>query len=87
MSEVHVPVIVVDKVTETRSVHDGEAKTDTILFNVCDMVRVTRWVWIKRETITGTDALDSDGLRPFSIRSKRLLGGIEGGVEEGIDQG
>jgi hypothetical protein len=32
--QVDLPVIIVDKVSETGGVDDGKAKTDTILFNV-----------------------------------------------------
>ena len=35
----HVPVIIVDKVTETGCVNDGKAETDTILLNVWMMKR------------------------------------------------
>jgi hypothetical protein len=37
--------------------------------------------------ITSTYALNGDSLGPFSIRSENLFGGIESGVEEGVDQG
>jgi hypothetical protein len=52
-----------------------------------------RWsMWRRRNgegrgLFTGADALDGDGLGPFCVRCGRLLGRIEHGVEEGVDQG
>jgi len=86
----HVPVIVVDKVTEAGGVRDGKAETNTVLLNV--WIGLTWSVWRRgygqrRGLFTGADALDGDGLGPFSIRSGRLLRRIEDGIEEGVDQG
>lgn len=32
----HVPIIVVDKIAETRSVDDSQMQTDTIFLDVCE---------------------------------------------------
>jgi hypothetical protein len=37
--------------------------------------------------ITSADALDGNGLRPFSIGGKGLFGRIESCIEERVDQG
>ena len=86
----HVPVIVVDKVTEDWSVGDGKTETNTVLLNV--WIELTWSMWRRgygqrRGLFTGADALDGDGLGPFSIRSERLLGRIEHGIEKGVNQG
>jgi hypothetical protein len=83
----HVPVIIVDKVTETGCVHDSKAETDAILLDVCmnKMFSVGVATAYIRRMITSTYALNGDSLGPFSIRSERLLGGIKSGVEEGVD--
>ena len=41
----------------------------------------------RRGLFTGADALDGDGLGAFCVRRGGLLGRIEHGVEEGVDQG
>src|ERR1700677_1275346 len=84
-----VPVIIVDKVTETGCVHDGKAETDTILLDVwmSKVFSVGVAAAYKRGVLTSTYALNGDSLGPFSIRSEMLFRGIKGGIEEGIDQG
>ena len=62
-------LIVVHKVTESRGVDNGEAKTDTGLLNV------------------GADGLNGDGLgNDVQARALALLGRVERGVEEGVNQ-
>jgi hypothetical protein len=63
-------VIIVDKVTEAGGVHDSQAETNAILFDV------------------RADRLDRHGLgNDFLAGALALLGRIEGGVEECVNQG
>jgi hypothetical protein len=62
-------LIVVDEVTEARSVDNSQTQTDTSLLNI------------------GADGLDGDGLRnDVEARALALLGRVEGGVEESVDE-
>lgn len=62
-------VIVVDKVTETGGINNGQTEPDTILLNV------------------GADGLDSNGLgNDVERRGLALLGRVEGGVKERVDE-
>ena len=66
------PIIIVDKITKTRSVDDGKAETDTR----------KRWLeWrlaaIQEDrVVTRTDVLYGNGLGSFSIWGGRFLRGI-----------
>lgn len=63
-------VVVVDKVTEARSIDDAQAETDTVLLNV------------------GAGGLDRHGLGDYvGVGAGTLLRGVEGGVEQGVDEG
>lgn len=62
-------LVVVDKVAEARSVNNGQAETNTSLFDI------------------GADGLDGDGLGDdVEARTLALLGGVQGGVEEGVNK-
>lgn len=63
-------VVVIDKVTEARSIDDAQAETDTVLLNI------------------GAGGLDRHCLGDnIGIGAGTLLRGVEGGVEQSVDEG
>ena len=90
------PLVVVDKVTETRSIDDSQAESYTVLFDIFgnEKPRV-RWqtgqTCVTAETgvgkLTSTDALDGDGFGTLCARREGFLLRIEGGIEKSVYQG
>ena len=63
-------VVVVDKVTESRSIHDSQAEADAVLLDI------------------SAGRLDRHGLGDdVGIGAGGLLGRVEGGVKQGVDEG
>ena len=79
------PIVVVDEVTEAGRINNSETKANAILLNILRMRSADATLRLMR-AITGAYALDSHSRRPLVTGSERYLGGIEGSIEEGVDE-
>jgi len=90
------PLVVVDKVTETRSIDDSQAESYTVLFNIFgnEKPRI-RWktgqMCVTAEAgvgrLTSAGALDGDGFGTLCARREGSLLRMEGDVEKSVHQG
>lgn len=72
------PFVVIDKVTETGRINNGQTQSNTILLNIWKSknLLVSKFISNYYNRLTSTDTLDRNGLWAFCMRRERLLPGV-----------
>ena len=84
----HLREFIVDVVTETRRVDDGEGNTNTLLFELYNILSAPRVVKTRGAVRTDVNGLDSDALLDVGrFRTIRLLVGEHVRFTKGVHKG